>query len=85
MVGFVHFSIFFIPSEKYYKLQSCWITLYLHGALKKFTMVIISQGQCKKFYRTGAKYFQGATFSRREIVNPIPVKVENSCYFHIFY
>ena len=30
MVGFVHFSNFFIPSEKYYKLQSCWITLYLH-------------------------------------------------------
>ena len=28
MVGFVHFSNFFIPSEKYYKLQSCWITLY---------------------------------------------------------
>ena len=28
MVGFVHFSNFFIPSEKYYKLQSCWITLH---------------------------------------------------------
>ena len=28
MVGFVHFSNFLIPSEKYYKLQSCWITLY---------------------------------------------------------
>ena len=28
MVGFVHFPIFFIPSEKYYNLQSCWITLY---------------------------------------------------------
>ena len=27
MVGFVHFSNFLIPSEKYYKLQSCWITL----------------------------------------------------------
>ena len=25
MVGFVHFSNFLIPSEKYYKLQSCWI------------------------------------------------------------
>ena len=29
MVGFVHFSNFLIPSEKYYKLQSCWITLYV--------------------------------------------------------
>ena len=29
MVGFVHFSNFLIPSEKYYKLQFCWITLYL--------------------------------------------------------
>ena len=28
MVGFVHFSNFLILSEKYYKLQSCWITLY---------------------------------------------------------
>ena len=28
MVGSVHFSNFLIPSEKYYKLQSCWITLY---------------------------------------------------------
>ena len=28
MVVFVHFSNYFIPSEKYYKLQSCWITLY---------------------------------------------------------
>ena len=28
MVGFVHFSNFLIPSEKYYNLQSCWITLY---------------------------------------------------------
>ena len=27
MVWFVHFSNFLIPSEKYYKLQSCWITL----------------------------------------------------------
>ena len=34
MVGFVHFSNFLIPSEKYYNLQSYWITLYtvvLHG------------------------------------------------------
>ena len=30
MVGFVHFSNFLIPSEKYYKLQSCWITLYFN-------------------------------------------------------
>ena len=30
MVGFVHFSNFLIPSEKYYNLQSCWITLYLN-------------------------------------------------------
>ena len=28
MVGFVHFSNFLIPSEKYYNLQSFWITLY---------------------------------------------------------
>ena len=28
MVGLLHFSNFFIPSEKYYNLQSCWITLY---------------------------------------------------------
>ena len=28
MVGFVYFSNFLIPSEKYYNLQSCWITLY---------------------------------------------------------
>ena len=28
MVGFVHFSNFLIPSEKYYNLQSYWITLY---------------------------------------------------------
>ena len=28
MVGFVHFSNFLIPSEKYYNSQSCWITLY---------------------------------------------------------
>ena len=28
MVGFVHFSTFLIPSEKYFNLQSCWITLY---------------------------------------------------------
>ena len=27
MVGFVHFSNFLILSEKYYNLQSCWITL----------------------------------------------------------
>ena len=35
MVGFVHFSNFFIPSEKYYKLQSCWITLYLLRSIVK--------------------------------------------------
>ena len=29
MAGLVHFSNFLIPSEKYYKLQSCWITLYI--------------------------------------------------------
>ena len=28
MVGLVHFSNFLIASEKYYKLQSYWITLY---------------------------------------------------------
>ena len=28
MVGFVLFSNFLIPSEKYHNLQSCWITLY---------------------------------------------------------
>ena len=28
MVGFVHFSNFLIPSEKYYNSQSFWITLY---------------------------------------------------------
>ena len=33
MVGFVHFSNFLIPSEKYYKLQSCWITLYHNSRL----------------------------------------------------
>ena len=26
MVGFLHFSNILIPSEKYYNLQSCWIT-----------------------------------------------------------
>ena len=31
MVGLVHFSNFLILSEKYYKLQSCWITLYIGG------------------------------------------------------
>ena len=29
MAGFVHFSNFLIPSEKYYNSQSCWITLYV--------------------------------------------------------
>ena len=28
IIGFVQFLIFLVPSEKYYKLQSCWITLY---------------------------------------------------------
>ena len=43
MVGFVHFSNFLIPSEKYYKLQSCWITLYflLHLDYRKLCQNII--------------------------------------------
>ena len=31
MAGFVHFSNFLIPSEKYYNSQSFWITLYLYN------------------------------------------------------
>ena len=44
MVGFVHFSNFFIPSEKYYKLQSCWIALYYnyHHHITYY-IIIISQ------------------------------------------
>ena len=40
MVGFVHFSNFFIPSEKYYNLQSCWITLYLNTTESIFPWLI---------------------------------------------
>ena len=37
MAGFVHFSYFLIPSEKYYNSQSFWITLYLFARLSHFT------------------------------------------------
>ena len=39
MVGFVHFSNFLIPSEKYYKLQSCWITLSINNCKREEVML----------------------------------------------
>ena len=53
MVGFVHFSNFLIPSEKYYKLQSCWITLYqslrINPHQKQQDQVTISSDACCSF------------------------------------
>ena len=53
MVGFVHFSNFLIPSEKYYNLQSCWITLY-HDPWGK--MPLCSQQGAKMPFFSSSSY-----------------------------
>ena len=59
MVGFVHFSNFLLPSEKYYNLQSCWITLYTKEKPKisprQAQNMPIRVTQCPKWHRKSAK------------------------------
>ena len=87
MVGFVHFSNFFIPSEEYYNLQSCWITLY-HDPWGK--MPLCSQRGAKMPFFL-LPHIDGIEWSKFQI--PWPVNsyhtqwndtLAHLCYFVLF-
>ena len=66
MVGFVHFSNFFIPSEKYYKLQSCWITLYYIHTVVEVTMNVPKYTSSRQSATGAAKEYQYLNQLRKE-------------------